>query len=162
MFLRQDKPQSYLLIRPSNMGLSCIEPNLFKNNVVQSTLSQCNFVSLLCIKGELFLHSKLLDLLSLGLLVSYLVTLLLTVSCAMANLSNKQVSLVSLVMLLVIVASSEARSSHGLSMFSKEVDSNLITFHKLGYDVSRFENYRRMLDSNPVRVSPGGPDPHHN
>lgn len=80
----------------------------------------------------------------------------------MANLSNKQVSLVSLVMLLVIVASSEAQSSHGLSMFPKEVDSNLITFHKLGYDVSRFENYRRMLDSNPVRVSPGGPDPHHN
>lgn len=80
----------------------------------------------------------------------------------MANLSNKQALLVSLVMLSMIVASSDARPSHGLSMLPKEVDSNLIIFHKLGYDVSKLENYRRMLDSNPERVSPGGPDPHHN
>ncbi|KAK0599915.1 hypothetical protein LWI29_009811 [Acer saccharum] len=59
-------------------------------------------------------------------------------------------------------ASSEARLSHQFSTLPEKIDSKLI-LRQLGYDVSKLENYggRRMLNSDPQRVAPGGPDPQH-
>lgn len=93
--------------------------------------------------------------------MSYTLTPLESIcSLFMANLSKKKVLQVSLVMFLVLVASSEARLSRRFSTMPKKIDSNLI-LRKLGYDESKLKKYRRRLDSDPDRVSPGGPDSHH-
>ncbi|OMO92433.1 hypothetical protein COLO4_17611 [Corchorus olitorius] len=63
---------------------------------------------------------------------------------------------------MVIMRISEARPSHahGITSMAKKVDSSAI-LKKLGYDLSKIAYYRRMLNGDPDRVSPGGPDPQH-
>lgn len=79
----------------------------------------------------------------------------------MASLSKFQVLFVFIVMLMMLVVSSEARVPHRFSTLQPKIDSKLI-LRQLGYDVLKLEYYaRRMLNSDTERVSPGGPDSQH-
>ncbi|XWS10950.1 hypothetical protein CRYUN_Cryun38cG0042400 [Craigia yunnanensis] len=77
----------------------------------------------------------------------------------MAIASNTRL-LFMIILLMLVMRNSEARSNHGISTMAEKIDSKTI-LEKLGYDVSKIAYYRRMLGSDPVRVSPGGPDPQH-
>ncbi|GLT76327.1 hypothetical protein SLA2020_479960 [Shorea laevis] len=87
----------------------------------------------------------------------------------MAASLNKRVLLILVIMagMLILALSSERRKidSNGMLMPAlnsegRRIDSNSI-IHRLGYDASKIEQYRRMLEGDPQRVSPGGPDPEH-
>ncbi|GKV02068.1 hypothetical protein SLEP1_g14551 [Rubroshorea leprosula] len=41
-----------------------------------------------------------------------------------------------------------------------KIDSNSI-IDRFGYDTSKMKHYRRMLEGQLQRLSPGGPDPQH-
>lgn len=79
----------------------------------------------------------------------------------MATLLKTRVFLLSLVITLMLVPSSDARLSCKLAV-SKKFDNHHI-LRELGYDGSKIEYHRRrwMLGAAPERVSPGGPDPQH-
>ncbi|GKV16407.1 hypothetical protein SLEP1_g27054 [Rubroshorea leprosula] len=87
----------------------------------------------------------------------------------MAASLNKRVllTLVTMVAMLILALSSEGRKidSSGMLMLAlnsegRKIDSNSI-IHRLGYDASKIEEYRRMLEGDLQRLSPGGPDPEH-
>ncbi|XWS28059.1 hypothetical protein CRYUN_Cryun25bG0033400 [Craigia yunnanensis] len=79
----------------------------------------------------------------------------------MATASNTRLMLLFMIIILMLVMrNSEARSSHGIPTMAKEIDSRTI-LEKLGYDVSKIAYYRRILGGYPERISPGGPDPQH-
>ena len=81
----------------------------------------------------------------------------------MSNLLKaKVVILLSLIIVLMIVVSFEARLSHDFSIIPKGIDNHLM-LHELQYQGLKIQNYRRRLmqGTGTQRVSPGGPDGQH-
>ncbi|XVF27532.1 hypothetical protein REPUB_Repub14bG0116000 [Reevesia pubescens] len=70
-----------------------------------------------------------------------------------------------LVILLILSANAigivEAKSYGGRKTMQKRIDSQSIIHALTGYDLSAMKHDRRVL-TEASRISPGGPDPHHN
>ncbi|XVF18724.1 hypothetical protein REPUB_Repub11eG0047600 [Reevesia pubescens] len=79
----------------------------------------------------------------------------------MATASNtRPLLLFMIIVLMLVMRNSEARSTHGIPTMPEKINSRTI-LEKLGYDESKIAYYRRMMSGDPERISPGGPDPHH-
>lgn len=79
----------------------------------------------------------------------------------MSTASNAKLFLLfTIILLMLVVTNSEARSYSGITTVTKKINSRTF-LEKLGYDVPKIAYYRRVLGSDPQRISPGGPDPQH-
>lgn len=77
----------------------------------------------------------------------------------MANSTSVQILILILLILSVVVTNLEVVQGYqGRKVMQKRIDSRSI-LRELGYNFSKLKNKRRDLAD---RVSPGGPDPHHN
>ncbi|XVF70095.1 hypothetical protein PTKIN_Ptkin11bG0134700 [Pterospermum kingtungense] len=79
----------------------------------------------------------------------------------MATTTNTRLLLLFMIIVLMLVMrNSETRSSYGIPTTTEKIDSRTL-LEKLGYDASKIAYYRRILDVDPERVSPGGPNGQH-
>lgn len=77
----------------------------------------------------------------------------------MANSTSVQILILILLILSVVVTNSEIVEGYqGRKILQKRIDSRSI-LRELGYNLSKLKYTRR---DSADRVSPGGPDPHHN
>lgn len=78
------------------------------------------------------------------------------------TLLKAKVEILSLIIVLMTVTSSEAHLSHGFSVIPKKIGNPPILL-ELQYHVLKIKYYRRMLmqGAGTQRVAPGGPDGQH-
>ncbi|KAJ6886372.1 hypothetical protein NC651_026920 [Populus alba x Populus x berolinensis] len=77
----------------------------------------------------------------------------------MATSMKMRILLLSVLLLLMLVGSSDARFSRKFSIMPEKLVSRHL-LRDLGYDMSKVEVYRRWMQDTD-RLSPGGPDPKH-
>ncbi|KAK7838952.1 hypothetical protein CFP56_018908 [Quercus suber] len=81
----------------------------------------------------------------------------------MGTLLKAKVEILSLIIVLMIVTSSEARLSHAFSIVPKKIGKPPPILRKLQYHELKIKYYRRRLmqGAGTQRVAPGGPDGQH-